>query len=118
MLYARRYAPKPDIVAQMQAQTDAEFVHSLRLAVGGGLTRAALVLLGRPGNLCAGRAHAAHQLAVGRSPGDHVTHQHFELPLVLAIDALVGRVRIIDVNLLPPRGSAAEPAQLRRLGAA
>jgi len=32
-----------------------------------------------------------------------VTHQHFELPLVLAIDALIARIRIIDVNLLPPR---------------
>ena len=104
MLYARRYAPKPDIVAQMQAQTDAEFVHSLRLAVGGGLTRAALVLLGRPEATYAlggPTPRISWQLVDHR--GDHVTHQHFELPLVLAIDALVGRVRIIDVNLLPPR---------------
>lgn len=48
MLYARRYAPKPDIVAQMQAQTDAEFVHSLRLAVGGGLTRQRWCCWGAP----------------------------------------------------------------------
>ena len=103
-LYARRYAPKPDIVAQMRAQTDTAFVHGLRLAVGGGLTRAALVLLGNP--------QATHLLG-GPTPriswqlvdhrGEHVTHQHFELPLVLAIDALIARIRIIDVNLLPPR---------------
>ena len=101
MLYARRYAPKPDIVAQMQAQTDAEFVHSLRLAVGGGLTRAALVLLGRPEATYAlggPTPRISWQLVDHR--GDHVTHQHFELPLVLAIDALVGRVRIIDVKAL------------------
>ena len=47
-LYARRYASKTDIVKDMLAQTDAQFLHSLRLAVGGGLTRAALVLLGQP----------------------------------------------------------------------
>ncbi len=72
--------------------------------MGGGLTRAALVLLGRPKATYAlggPTPRISWQLVDHR--GDHVTHQHFELPLVLAIDALVGRVRIIDVNLLPPR---------------
>lgn len=31
--------------------------------------------------------------------GDPVTHQHFELPLLLGIDALVERIRIIEVSL-------------------
>lgn len=103
-LYARRYASKPDIVKEMLAQTDAQFVHSLRLAVHGGLTRAALVLFGQPA--------AASQLG-GPTPriswqlldhrGDPVTHQHFGLPLLSSIDALVARIRIIEINILPPR---------------
>ena len=35
--------------------------------------------------------------------GENVTHQHFDVPLVLAIDALIARIRIIEVNVLPPR---------------
>ena len=103
-LYARRYAPKPEIVAEMWRHTDAQFLHSLRLAVNGGLTRAALVLLGQP---------TAVSLLGGPTPriswqlvdhqGDHVTHQHFDVPLVMAIDALIARIRIIEVNVLPPR---------------
>lgn len=103
-LYARRYASKPDIVQEMRGQTDAQFLHSLRLAVHGGLTRAALVLLGLP--------PAASQLG-GPTPRiswqllDHrnepVTHQHFGLPLLSSIDALIARIRIIEINILPPR---------------
>ncbi len=103
-LFARRHAPRPEVVADMQRQSDREFVHGLRLAVNGGLTRAALVLLGKP---------VATPLLGGPTPriswqlvdhrGEPVTHQHFDLPLVLAIDALISRIRIIAVNLLPPR---------------
>lgn len=103
-LYARRYAGKPDMVAEMRAQTDRQFLHSLRLAVGGGLTRAALVLLGQP---------EAASLLGGPTPriswqlqdhlGHPVTHQHFGLPLLSAIDALVARIRIIEIHILPPR---------------
>lgn len=103
-LYARRYASKPDMVAEMRAQTDWQFLHSLRLAVGGGLTRAALVLLGQP---------VAASLLGGPTPriswqlqdhlGHPVTHQHFGLPLLSSIDALVARIRIIEIHILPPR---------------
>ena len=34
------------------------------------------------------------------------THQHFDLPLVRAIDQLVAKLRIIEVSLLPPRQTA------------
>lgn len=104
VLYARRYASKPDIVSQIQAQTDAEFLHTLRIAVNGGLTRAALLLLGAPQatSLLGGPTpRISWQLVDHR--GDHVTHQHFDLPLVLAIDSLIARIRIIEVNVLPPR---------------
>lgn len=103
-LYARRYASKTDIVKDMLAQTDAQFLHSLRLAVGGGLTRAALVLLGQPtaaSHLGGPTPRISWQLQDHR--GDPVTHQHFGLPLLLSIDALIARIRIIEINILPPR---------------
>jgi ATP-dependent DNA helicase RecG len=103
-LYARRHAPRSDIVSEMRSQTDAEFLHGLRLAVNGGLTRAALVLLGQPvatSFLGGPTPRISWQLVDHR--GDHMTHQHFDLPLLLAIDALIARIRIIEVNVLPPR---------------
>ena len=103
-LFARRYASKPDLVSQMRSQSDVEFLHCLRLAVDDRLTRAALVLLGRSvaaSHLGGATPRIGWQLVDHR--GDHLTHQHFELPLVLGIDALIARIRIIEVNLLPPR---------------
>ena len=106
-LYARRHASQGHLIARMQSKSDSEWLHDLRLAVHGRLTRAALVLLG------GGRA-AAH--LGGPSPriswvledykGEIQTHEHFELPLLLGIDSLVARLRIIQVQLLPPRQTA------------
>lgn len=103
-LYARRHANKPDLVAEMWRQSDVQFLHALRLAINGGLTRAALVLLGQPGavsRLGGPTPRISWQLVDHH--GDHVTHQHFDLPLLPAIDALIARVRIIEINVLPPR---------------
>lgn len=103
-LFARRHAPKPDMVDQMQCQSDVEFLHGLRLAVNGGLTRAALVLLGKPMaavHLGGPTPRIGWKLVDHR--GDDVGHKHFDLPLLLGVDALIERVRIIEVNVLPPR---------------
>lgn len=106
-LYARRHAAQPHLIERMNSQSDMEWLHGLRLAVHGQLTRAALVLLGKP---------EAATLLGGPTPRiswvleDHTggiqAHEHYDLPLLLAIDALVARVRIIQVNLLPPRQTA------------
>lgn len=67
-LYARRYASKPDIVQEMRGQAVAVSAF-IGAGVHGGLTRAALVLLGLP-NGCqpVGRANATHQLAAAGPP--------------------------------------------------
>lgn len=106
-LYARRHASQAHLLARMHRQSDAEWLHGLRLAVHGRLTRAALVLLGKP--------EAASHLdgptpriswVLNNHKGDIQTHEHFDLPLLLGIDALVARLRIIQINLLPPRQTA------------
>jgi len=102
-LYARRHAQHAQALASAQNWNEEELLHHLRLAVDGRLTRAAVVLLGMP---------QATSLLGGPTPRltwvlhDHtgmiVAHRHFELPLLLSIDELVARIRIIDVPLLPP----------------
>ena len=106
-LFAGRYDAQPDVVAAMRQQDDQAFVHDLRLAVSGQLTRAALVLLGRPAAVAQlGDPRPRITWELLDHVGDPVTHQHFELPLLLGIDALVERIRIIEVSLLPPRQTA------------
>ena len=106
-LFAGRYDAQPDVVAAMRQQDDQAFVHDLRLAVSGQLTQAALVLLGRPAAVAQlGDPRPRITWELLDHVGDPVTHQHFELPLLLGIDALVERIRIIEVSLLPPRQTA------------
>jgi ATP-dependent DNA helicase RecG len=106
-LYKRRHATHSQVLSSLGHKSVQEWLHGLRLAVDGKLTRAALVLLGKP--------EAAVYLD-GPTPRltwvltDHrveiQTHQHFDLPLVVAIDQLVAKLRIIEVSLLPPRQTA------------
>ncbi len=106
-LYARRHAAQPHLIERMTSQSDVDWMHGLRLAVHGQLTRAALVLLGKP---------EAAALLGGPTPriswvledhtGNIQAHEHYDLPLLLAIDTLVARVRVIQINLLPPRQTA------------
>ena len=106
-LYKRRHATHPHRLSALQHKSVSDWLHDLRLAERGILTRAALVLLGKP--------EAANCLD-GPTPrltwvltdhlGEIQTHRHFELPLILAMDQLVARLRIIEVSLLPPRQTA------------
>ncbi len=106
-LYKRRHATHSHLLTTLQHQSVPDWLHGLRLAVNGQLTRAALVLLGKP--------EAASYLG-GPTPrltwvltdhtGEIQTHQHFDLPLIMAIDPLVAKLRIMTVNLLQPRQTA------------
>lgn len=106
-LYKRRHATHPQPLSALKHKSVSDWLHDLRLAERGKLTRAALVLLGKP--------EAANSLD-GPTPRltwvltDHLNgiqaHRHFELPLILAMDQLVARLRIIEVSLLPPRQTA------------
>ncbi|TAG32495.1 MAG: transcriptional regulator [Polaromonas sp.] len=106
-LYKRRHAMHTQVLGTLQHQSVADWLHGLRLAKDGKLTRAALVLMGKP---------TAATVLGGPTPRltwvltDHTgtiqTHQHFDLPLVMAIDQLVAKLRIIEVSLLPPRQTA------------
>ena len=80
--------------------SDIAFLEKARLALGGGLTRACLLLLGRP--------EAAHHLmpAVAeiswKLEGPELACEHFHPPFLLATTALFQRIRNLRLTLLPP----------------
>lgn len=106
-LYKRRHATHLQLLADLELKTTYQWLHSLRLAVNGQLTRAALVLLGKPeaANFLGGSTPRL-TWALADHTGEIQTHQHFDLPLVTAIEQLVAKLRIIEVSLLPPRQTA------------
>lgn len=102
-LYRRRHASHIPLLAELARWDDREFVHRLRLARDGELTRAALLLLGKPeAVVMLGGAHPRLTWVLRDHAAQIVTHEHFDLPLLAALDELVARIRIIDVPLLPP----------------
>ncbi|MFZ2217927.1 MAG: ATP-binding protein [Rhodoferax sp.] len=106
-LYRRRHATHPQALAALQHQSVSDWLHGLRLAVNGQLTRAALVLMGKPEAATAlGGPTPRLTWVLTDHTGTIQTHQHFDLPLVMAIDQLVAKLRIIEVSLLPPRQTA------------
>ena len=106
-LYKRRHATHPHRLSAFQHKSVSDWLHDLRLAERGMLTRAAVVLLGKPEAAnCLGGPTPRLTWVLTDHLGTIQTHRHFELPLIMAIDQLVARLRIIEVNLLPPRQTA------------
>lgn len=106
-LYARRHVSHPHLLERMHSQSDTEWLHGLRLAVHGRLTRAALVLLGKPeATAHLGGPTPRISWVLLNHKGDIQSHEHFDVPLLLGMDGLVARLRIIQVSLLPPRQTA------------
>lgn len=106
-LYKRRHATHSQVLTALQHKSVRDWLHDLRLAVNGQLTRAALVLLGKPESAtCLGGPTPRLTWVLTDHTGTIQTHQHFDLPLVMAIDQLVAKLRIIEVSLLPPRQTA------------
>ncbi len=106
-LYKRRHATHAQVLSTLQHQSVSDWMHGLRLAKEGKLTRAALVLMGKPTAATAlGGPTPRLTWVLTDHTGTIQTHQHFDLPLVMAIDQLVAKLRIIEVSLLPPRQTA------------
>lgn len=81
---------------------DATFLNKAKLAVGGQLTKAALLLLGRP--------ESAHWLAPSVAKitwnlldesGTSLDYCHFEPPLLLAVDRVFAKIRNITLRAMP-----------------
>ena len=77
------------------------FAERIKLTEGGHLTRAALLLLGRPES--AGRLSPNMAEMTWKLVGPEVAYEHFGLPFFLATDRLYSRIRNIQVRLLSPK---------------
>lgn len=94
----------PRLAQEVTGWSDERFLSELRVSRDGHLTRAALLLFGRP---------AAAVWLGGPSPrltwklqdaeGADLDYMHLELPFVLTADQLINRIRRLTVRILPPR---------------
>ena len=98
-IYAGKYSER--IPAEtIRSWSDATFLEKAKLILGGGLTRACLLLLGRPestGHLLPSVAEISWKLE-----GPELAYEHFHPPFLLATTALYQRMRNLRLTLLPP----------------
>lgn len=93
----------PRRAAEVATWGDERFLNELRLARGRQLTRAALLLFGQPTAVAAlGDVSPRLTWRLVDEAGVPLDHAHFGLPLLLALDALVAKVRVHTVRMLPP----------------
>lgn len=84
----------------IRSWSDATFLEKAKLTLGGGLTRACLLLLGRPesaGHLLPSVAEISWKLE-----GPELAYEHFHPPFLLATTAVYQRIRNLRLTLLPP----------------
>lgn len=98
------YAKRKKAPAEIENWDTVTFLNKAKLAVGGEITRTAILLLGKP--------EAAHFLspAAGQiswflqdeknNPKDF---EHFGPPVILTVDAVLAKIRNLKVRFLPPR---------------
>lgn len=98
--FAEKY---PDLAAEVADWDDARFLRKLKLMTGDALTRAALLLLGRPETAVWLRpAFAMITWVLKDAQGDDLDYAHFELPFLRSSEAVFGKVRNLTYRYLPP----------------
>lgn len=87
---------------EIEGWDDLTFLNKAKLAINGKLTRAAILLLGKP--------ESAHFLngAVAKitwnlldSDGNSLDYKHFEPPFLLAVDMVFDKIRNINLRVMP-----------------
>ena len=98
-IYAGKYSERipPETI---RSWSDAIFLEKAKLTLGGGLTRACLLLLGRPEST----RHLLPSVAEisWKLEGPELAYEHFHPPFLLATTALYQRIRNLRLTLLPP----------------
>ena len=97
-IYAGKYSERipPETI---RGWNDAAFLEKAKLTLGGGITRACLLLLGRPEST----RHLLPSVAEisWKLEGPELAYEHFHPPFLLATTALYQRIRNIRLTLLP-----------------
>lgn len=94
--YAReKYADKhPELSQELSGWDDQKFLHKLKIAVNNQLTRAAILLLGKPESAyLLPNTDLRLSWILQDAQGIPKDYQHFELPLLLSADKVAGKIR-------------------------
>lgn len=101
----KRYSEKhrnDSFAEEIAAWSTEEFLNKAKLTINGKITRAALVLLGKPES-----AHWLNPSVVKitwnllDNDGTNIDYQHFEPPLLLAVDRIFAKIRNITIRTMP-----------------
>lgn len=95
--FAERY---PRLADQIHSWDDATFLDKARLTLDGGITRAAILLLGKNTATHLVSPHPAE--LTWKLTGAESAYEHFQTPFLLTATALAKRIRNIQLRLLPP----------------
>lgn len=95
--FAERY---PRLADQINSWDDPTFLDKARLTLDGGITRAAILLLGRNTATHLLSPHPAE--LTWKLTGAESAYEHFQTPFLLTATALAKRIRNIQLRLLPP----------------
>jgi ATP-dependent DNA helicase RecG len=99
-LYAKKHPRRADELLQWSSE---RFVTELRLSRQGALTRAAVLLFGRPESVSIlGNVSPRLTWQLLTDQDEALDYQHLSLPFVLSVDELVAKIRIHTVRILPP----------------
>lgn len=101
----------PSQAAAVAAWDDATFLNKAKLTIRGGVTHAALLLLGRPESstlLAPARAQISWLLKNERN--EDLDYEHFGPPFLLNVDKVLARIRNLTVRELP--GGTLFPVEL------
>lgn len=95
--FGERY---PRMAEEIQTWDDTKFLEKSRLSVDGGITRAALILLG---SRTSEHLLSPHPVELTwKLVGQESAYQHFHLPFLLTATSLKNRIRNVQIRLLPP----------------
>lgn len=95
--FAERY---PRLAEQVDRWDDVTFLDKARLTLDGGITRTAILLLGKDTATHLLSPHPAE--LTWKLTGAESAYEHFQTPLLLNATALAKRIRNIQLRLLPP----------------
>lgn len=84
----------------IESWNDAEFLRHAGLVTKRGITRACILLLGKPEATYLLSPHTAE--LTWRLVGQEAAYEHFGIPFVLSTSQLYARIRNIKIRLLPP----------------
>lgn len=95
--FAERY---PRLAEQIERWDDTTFLEKARLTLNGGITRTAILLLGKDTSWHLLSPHPAEM--TWKLTGPESAYQHFQTPFLLNATALAKRIRNIQLRLMPP----------------